>query len=647
LSLVDGAVYTVAMTNVVDLEGNVSAVVANSNITYDTTAVAITNTAPLASSATNTANVSYILSEQASAGMVTFTRSGGAQDNSSPHQYTLSGAELASGPHTVTTGLPLVDGTVYTVSFDSTDLAGNKAATVSNASVVFDQTAPMDGTLTAAAGNGQVVLNWSGFSDAASGINSYTLVSSTTGTPADCSGTALYTGSNTGYTQTGLANTVTVYYRVCAIDRAGNISNGATASATPMPDAYTVTVSPEAHGTISCNPLSVAYDGSSYCTIAADTGYHIIDVSVGQTGGTLASVGAVDAYNINNITVNMTIAATFAINTYQITTNAGPNGSIACSPATVGYNGTSSCTITPNSGYVVSNVSAGPTGGTETSLGVVSSCTLTSITTDMTVAASFSAAGGGMPPVAHFIWNADPSLNYLVLYDASASTCPPGTTCTYSWSTGETGITAAHTFSSAATTIVTLTVMNSNGSSSTSLSVTPAYVGSNPTTVGMTATVNGYTVTGTYTVNGGIAPYTVTAKWGDGTTSTLSGGTFTHTYVNPTTYTITITATDSGDNGNYRTTASVSQIVTISAAASTISGTVTRADGTTPLAGATVLIKGTTSYIVMTGANGTYSQGGLKSGTYTVSVSKSGYTFPTSPQAGVTPGAVVNFTAAQ
>ena len=58
----------------------------------------------------------------------------------------LSGAELASGAHTAITlanDPTLVDGAVYTVSFDGVDLAGNAASTVSNTSVTYDTGAPV------------------------------------------------------------------------------------------------------------------------------------------------------------------------------------------------------------------------------------------------------------------------------------------------------------------------------------------------------------------------------------------------------------------------------------------------------------------------------------------------------------------------
>lgn len=104
-----------------------------------------------------------------------------------------------------------------------------------SASIILDTTAPTNGRVTAAPGHSQVTLNWSGFSDAASGVASYKVVNGRSSTPYSCSyGTTIYTGSNTSFIQTGLTNGITYYYRVCAIDNAGNISSGATASAKPQ-----------------------------------------------------------------------------------------------------------------------------------------------------------------------------------------------------------------------------------------------------------------------------------------------------------------------------------------------------------------------------------------------------------------------------
>jgi len=117
------------------------------------------------------------------------------------------------------------------------DAAGNVSATASD-TIVLDLTAPSRGTLTATAGNGQVALSWSGVTESGSGLvtaNTYKLVVGRTGFPsATCpDGELVYQGTGTSYTHTGRTNGTTYYYRVCATDKAGNASSGATASATP------------------------------------------------------------------------------------------------------------------------------------------------------------------------------------------------------------------------------------------------------------------------------------------------------------------------------------------------------------------------------------------------------------------------------
>ena len=138
VTLIDGAIYTISFENVTDKAGNATAGVSNTSITYDSTAVAITNTTPASNAIITSSSAGYTLSEAASSGKVTFTRSGGSVDSGSPHVYTLSGSDLYLGSHTVITNLSLVDGAFYTVSFDATDYTGNPATTVSNAMVYYD-----------------------------------------------------------------------------------------------------------------------------------------------------------------------------------------------------------------------------------------------------------------------------------------------------------------------------------------------------------------------------------------------------------------------------------------------------------------------------------------------------------------------------
>jgi len=121
------------------------------------------------------------------------------------------------------------------VRYFAQDNATNTSSTYSKR-VRQDRKKPTDGTLTATAGYQQVQLSWSGFSDSGSGLassNTYKLVyANGAAPPSDCSGTALYQGTGTSYTHTGLTNGNTYSYRLCAYDAVGNVSTGATISVT-------------------------------------------------------------------------------------------------------------------------------------------------------------------------------------------------------------------------------------------------------------------------------------------------------------------------------------------------------------------------------------------------------------------------------
>jgi hypothetical protein len=118
------------------------------------------------------------------------------------------------------------------------DKWGNTNPAPYSDAIFIDITAPNNGTVTGTPGNAQVTLNWSGFSDALSGVGSYKVVYNTGGNPPySCSGgTAVYTGTDTSFIHTGRTNGTTYSYRVCAIDKAGNMSSGATISVKPVPE---------------------------------------------------------------------------------------------------------------------------------------------------------------------------------------------------------------------------------------------------------------------------------------------------------------------------------------------------------------------------------------------------------------------------
>ncbi|HIU10618.1 MAG TPA: S-layer homology domain-containing protein [Candidatus Avidehalobacter gallistercoris] len=125
------------------------------------------------------------------------------------------------------------------------------------------------------------------------------------------------------------------------------------------PTYLTVTAQAGANGTISPSGTVFVKRGENQTfTIAANSGYHISDVTVnGQ------SVGAVSSYEIENITANAAITASFAVNTgggatrYIINASAGKGGKISPDGSvSVIRNGERTFTITANEGYEISDV---------------------------------------------------------------------------------------------------------------------------------------------------------------------------------------------------------------------------------------------------------------------------------------------------
>jgi subtilisin family serine protease len=103
------------------------------------------------------------------------------------------------------------------------------------ASITLDATAPTTGTFTATRGVASVSLAWSGFNDADSGISKFRVVFATGTFPASCAaGVSVHDAAGSSVTHTGLTNGTAYFYRICAVDAAGNFSNGVTATATPV-----------------------------------------------------------------------------------------------------------------------------------------------------------------------------------------------------------------------------------------------------------------------------------------------------------------------------------------------------------------------------------------------------------------------------
>ncbi|MFZ1539273.1 MAG: S-layer homology domain-containing protein, partial [Chromatiaceae bacterium] len=77
------------------------------------------------------------------------------------------------------------------------------------------------------------------------------------------------------------------------------------------------------------------------------------------------------------------VTATFALKRYTVTATAGSGGTASCTPTAVNYNGSSTCTATPNAGYAFGS-------WTGACAGQGATCALSSIQTNQTSAASFT-----------------------------------------------------------------------------------------------------------------------------------------------------------------------------------------------------------------------------------------------------------------
>jgi len=165
-ALVNNAIYSITITNIIDQAGNPTSDVSVTGITFDDTALPISLTSPATGSSTITTQTGFTLGEDALSGRITFTRTGGTVDYASPHTYTITGADLLAGSRTITTALPLVNGTIYSISLAATDLAGNPATTVTVTNITYNDrftlTVQKDGagtgTVTAPAGLGSAII---------------------------------------------------------------------------------------------------------------------------------------------------------------------------------------------------------------------------------------------------------------------------------------------------------------------------------------------------------------------------------------------------------------------------------------------------------------------------------------------------------
>jgi hypothetical protein len=322
------------------------------------------------------------------------------------------------------------------------------------------------------------------------------------------------------------------------------------ASYTTVPT-WSVTAGSGAGGSITPSGTVIINQGSNQTfNITPNTGYRISNVLVDNN-----SIGAVSTYTFSNIIANHTISASFAlIPIYTITTSSGAGGSINPSGNVSVIEGANSTfTITPNSGYYITNVLAD-----NVSVGSGSTYTFSNVTANHTISATFAlstfsitsstGSGGSISPLgtvtvnygASSTFSITPNAGYIIS-SVRVDNVSVGAVSSYTFS----NVTSSHTIA-AAFTPITYTVTSSagaGGSISPSGSVSAAY-GTNRTfsitpnsgyyisdvrvdnvSVGAVSSYTFNSITANHTISATFALYTyaITASAGAGGSITPTG----------------------------------------------------------------------------------------------------------------------------
>ena len=231
-----------------------------------------------------------------------------------------------------------------------------------------------------------------------------------------------------------------------------NVTANHTISAAFTAITYTITATAGTGGVISPTGAVTMNSGANQTfTITPNTGFQITGVTIDG-----ASVGAVTSYTFSNVTANHTISASFSAASFTITATAGTGGTISPAGAvTVNSGANQTFTITPNSGYQISEITVDGT-----SVGAVPSYTFSNVTANHTISAAFTAitytitatagSGGAISPTGAVAVNSGANQTFTITpnsgYQISAVTvdgASVGAVTSYTFS----NVTANHTIS--------------------------------------------------------------------------------------------------------------------------------------------------------------------------------------------------------
>ena len=144
-NLQNGSIYTIEFSGK-DFAGNEVRTSKVTNVLFDNEPPVVSLSKPVDAEQIKTTEISYMLSDNLSKGIITFEQTGGTTDLVSPHVVELSGSQLRQGPQ-IDIDMKLMDiladGARYTLSIQGWDRAGNESVITAVKDVLFDVLPPI------------------------------------------------------------------------------------------------------------------------------------------------------------------------------------------------------------------------------------------------------------------------------------------------------------------------------------------------------------------------------------------------------------------------------------------------------------------------------------------------------------------------
>ena len=142
--LADGGRYSVTI-EAYDKAGNSAVVQTINDVFFDLLPPVIAIESPLPGSRFNKPIITYSTNEEMGKSTITFIRTSGAEDPQSPHTINLTGERLQQGTRydeSFENEISLKDGSVYSITFNAEDMAGNVAEEIKVENITYDSSGP-------------------------------------------------------------------------------------------------------------------------------------------------------------------------------------------------------------------------------------------------------------------------------------------------------------------------------------------------------------------------------------------------------------------------------------------------------------------------------------------------------------------------